>query len=166
MPEKTVADPVLLARLQLSIKGVEWAAGLLKDRQHEAPGDAWTAHQHLWHLVDIERNVMQVRVNGMLDQDAPVFPDYDEGVAMNEKYAKDADITELAQQLIDERQTTVDRFKTLTPEEWARTGTWPQAEVDVAWAASRMLSHSLEHFADLLVIHQSLDYRHSDAWKA
>ena len=85
---------------------------------------------------------------------------------MQANYTKDADITELAQQLIDDRKATVERFKTLTPEDWSRTGTWPEAEVDVAWAASRMLSHSLEHFAALLVIHQTLDRRHSAAWKA
>lgn len=50
-----------------------------------------------------------------------------------------------------ERAKTVELFHGLTPEQWQRTGTWPDGTVvDLAWLAEKALWHSLDHFAQLL----------------
>ena len=65
-----------------------------------------------------------------------------------------------------EREKLVEIFKSLTPEQWSRTGTWPDGQVDVAWAAERALAHGLEHFTGLLFLHQELEHLHARQWLA
>ena len=162
MADSRIPDPTLMARLQLSVKGVDWAASLVAHRQHEQPAGDWSARQHVLHLIEVERVVYQPRISAMLEQIRPVFPDWEptgEGPADTGE-----DIAILAEQFMQERAALVERFKTLTPEQWARTGVWPDGEVDIAWAAERALSHSLEHFTALLLLHQKLEKLHARQW--
>jgi len=45
MPEGRITDRTLMARLQLSVKGVDWAASLVKPYEHRAIEGEWTAQQ-------------------------------------------------------------------------------------------------------------------------
>ena len=88
MPDKRVPDPTLMARLQLSVKGVDWAASLVRHRQHEQPGGAWSAHQHVWHLLVTEREVYQPRLQRLLSEDRPVLAWWDENGHTRERLAE------------------------------------------------------------------------------
>ena len=167
MAEKRVPDPTLMARLQLSVKGVDWAASLVAHKQHEQPDGEWSAHQHLVHLIAVDTEVYRPRVQAMLDTERPVFGKWGADTFMDDRYTKrEGDILELAETFMREREKLVEIFKSLTPEQWARTGTWPDGEVDVAWAAERALSHGLEHFTALLFLHQELEHFHARQWLA
>ncbi len=154
-----------MARLQLSVKGVDWAASLTAHRQNEQPGGEWSSHQHLVHLIAVETEVYFPRVMAMLEQDRPVFQPWGAETFMTDRYTgNEGDVIALAERFMREREKLVEVFKSLTPGEWSRTGTWPDGEVDVAWAAERALAHGLEHFAGLLFVHQELEHFHAGQW--
>ena len=72
MPESRIPDPTLMARLQLSVKGVDWAASLVRGHQHEIPpGHEWSPHQHLVHLLEVETGNYHVRLERMLGEETP-----------------------------------------------------------------------------------------------
>lgn len=164
MAERRIPDPTLMARLQLSAKGVDWAASLTRHRQHEARVGAWSAHQHVHHLLRVEREVHQARVRRMLAEDNPAFENWDEEADMREHYRREGDVMELAEQFMRERDATFEMFKALSPADWARHGRWPSGEVDVAWAAERAVAHALEHFVGLLRLHEELEPFHAAQW--
>lgn len=167
MPETRVPDPTLMARLQLSVKGVDWAASLVREWQHVTVGDEWSPHQHLWHVLGVDRDNYRVRVRRMLAEDRPALEPWDNAGHMGERYDPSVDIAELAEQFMQERAVLVDVFKGLTPEQWARTGTWPDGrEVDVAWVAHKALWHGLDHFAALLGLHGEFEAQVAPRWLA
>ena len=167
MAEKRIPDPTLMARLQLSVKGVDWAASLVAHKQHAQRDGEWSAHQHLVHLIAVDTEVYRPRVQAMLEHDRPVFDKWIAETFMDDRYTKDeGDLLDLAETFMREREKLVEIFKSLTPEQWSRTGTWPDGEVDIAWAAERALSHGLEHFTALLFLHQELEHFHARQWLA
>jgi len=94
-PVTTIPDPTLMARLQLSVKGVDWAASLVAHRQHEQVDGEWSAHQHVSHLIAVETNVFQPRVQRMIDEDRPVFEPWDEEGYMTTAYRPDGEVADL-----------------------------------------------------------------------
>ena len=167
MSEKRIPDPTLMARLQLSAKGVDWAAALVMSRQHEQSAGAWSAHQHLAHLLMTECEVYQPRLERLLSEERPVLVWWDENEHMRNSQFTADNIDVLAERFMAEREKTVQVLKSLTPDRWARTGIWPDGrEVDVAWFAEKALSHGLEHLVALLQIHEELEPRHAPAWLA
>ena len=164
MAEKRIPDPTLMARLQLSVKGVDWAASLVAHKQHEQPDGEWSAHQHLVHLLQVEREIYQPRIAGMVEQDRPLFEKWDADAAAARIESGSA-LMDLAEEFMRERERTVEVFKGLTAEQWRRTGVWPQdGEVDLAWAAEKVLAHGLEHFVGLLTIHQEVEHLQARQW--
>jgi hypothetical protein len=125
MTDRRIPDPTLMARLQLSVKGVDWAASLVKPWQYEQPGGEWSAHQHLFHLLGNER-VFQERLRRALDEDGPVLVGWDSQAFMREQYTTADDIELLAERFMAARAETYERFKSLTVEQWSRTFTWPR----------------------------------------
>ncbi len=164
--ERRIPDPTLMARLQLSVKGVDWAAGLVRQWQFEPPpGGGWTPHQHVAHLLAAERAVFHVRIPRMLTEECPAFENWDEAAHMAQEYRPEGDIEALAEEFMKAREVTVGYFKDLSPEQWRRVARWPGVgEVDVAWVAERALAHALEHFVALLNLHQAYDRHHARTW--
>lgn len=165
MTEKRIPDPTLMARLQLSAKGVDWAASLTAHRQHEQPNGEWSAHQHVFHLLAVERAVHRPRAERMVAVDSPSFTDWDQDAHMRNGYSKAQDVAELAEEFMRERERTFEFFKSLAPAQWARRGSWPEiGPVDVAWVAERAVAHALDHFKALLWVHEELERFHAVQW--
>lgn len=153
MTERRVPDPTLMARLQLSVKGVDWAASLVAQFQHERPEGEWSPHQHVFHLLANER-VFHERVRLALASDSPVFERWESHGYMEDTYSRDEDIEHLAEEFMAARNETYEMFKALTPEQWSRTFTWPDGRLcDLAWLGEKVLWHALDHFATLLDLH-------------
>ncbi len=166
MSSERIPDPVLMARLQLSVKGVDWAASLVQHRQREAPAGGWAPHRHLAHLIATEQNVFQPRLRALLDQDHPQLDDWDGEAHLAAHYPSDEDIVDLADAFMAERGKTVEILKELGEDDWFRTGTWPDGrDVDVAWIAERALWHALDHFAALLKLHNDMEALQAPAWR-
>ena len=150
-------DPELRARLQLSAKGVEWAAGLLGDelgRQEPEPGE-WTTHRALWHLVDVEERNFRVRLLRMLEEEMPELVARE---GEEEMYGQlQESVSALAARFRRARDENWNTLQGLEPEQWTRMGVWPDGEVhDVTWLAWHMLWHGLDHFAQILGARQDL----------
>ena len=164
--EQRIPDPTLMARLQLSVKGVDWAASLVKPWQHEAIEDVWSAHHQVAHLIAVETENFQPRIRRILAEDRPELVSWDTE-AFNERYRPDGDIDDLAERFMAERTKTVEMFKSLSPDQWLRTGIWPDSqEVDLAWLAEKVLWHALDHFAVLLDLHGEFEKRQARRWMA
>jgi hypothetical protein len=151
--ERRIPDPTLMARLQLSVKGVDWAASLVRPWQHDRRPGEWSPHQHVFHLLANER-VFQERVRRALAEENPAFERWDSHGHMDRAYSPAEDIEVLAEQFMAARAETYDMFKALEPAQWSRTFRWPDGRVcDVAWLAEKVLWHALDHFAALLDLH-------------
>lgn len=158
MTEKRVPDPTLMARLQLSAKGVDWAASLVRHRQHEEIGGEWSPHQQVFHLLATETEQHGPWLGRMLTEDRPVLEDWDSEGFVASHHSTEADIEELARQFMAARERHFEIFRGLGREQWARTAIWPDGrEVDVAWLAEKMVWHSLHHFAALLDLHGEME---------
>jgi hypothetical protein len=164
MAEGRIPDPTLMARLQLSVKGIDWAASLVKPWQHEPIEDVWAPHQQLAHLIAVETENFQPRIRAILADEVPLLESWDTD-AFNERYTPDGDIEQLAERFMAERAITVELFKALTDDQWSRTGIWPDGnEVDLAWLAEKVLWHALDHFALLLDMHGEFEKRQATRW--
>lgn len=164
MADSRIPDPTLMARLQLSVKGIDWAASLVRPWQHTTIEDVWSPHHQLAHLIAVETENFQPRIKRIVAEDRPTLTHWDTD-AFNAGYAPDGDIEDLAERFMAERAATVELFKALTPEQWLRTGTWPDGhEIDLAWLAEKVLWHALDHFALLLDLHGEFEKRQATRW--
>jgi hypothetical protein len=158
MTEPRIPDPTLMARLQLSAKGVDWAASLVRHRQHEELDGEWSANRQVFHLLATEKECYGTRLQRMLNEERPRFESWDSDGYVERHHAGDTDIEELARQFMGQRERHFEVFRGLTREQWQRTATWPDGrEVDVAWMAEKMLWHGLHHFASLLELHGEME---------
>lgn len=156
MADTRIPDPTLMARLQLSVKGVDWAASRVKPWQHDKFESGWSAHENLVHLLRVETTVFHARIPRFLQEDAPDLGQ--RGAPIEFPNYTAVDIEEVAELFVAARQKTYDIFKELTPDQWRRTATWPDGRVvDMSWVAEKALWHALEHFAVLLDIHQEFE---------
>ena len=146
-------DPALLTRLQASAEGVQWAARLVEQRQHERLGDEWTANQHLFHLIANEE-VFQRRIAEATSAERPAFEKWDSLDHMERNYVPGAGMDRLAAEFVTARAQTIQLFGALQPEDWSRRAVWPDGrDVDIAWIAEKVLWHALDHYAFLLDLH-------------
>ncbi len=159
-----IPDPTLMARLQLSVKGVDWAASLVRPYQHQSLDGGWTPHQHLYHLLGQER-VFQERIARVLAEDEPALQPWD-GEAHMAQHRPEPDILELADQFMAERAKTFETLRAIREEDWLRTAVWPDGRrVDLAWIAERALWHALDHFAALLNLHGRFEPLQARRWR-
>lgn len=166
MADTRIPDPTLMARLQLSVKGIDWAASLVRPWQHQAVEDGWTAHHQLKHLIAVETESFQPRIRRILKEDRPRLEFWDTD-AFNLRYTVEGDIEDLAQAFMAERAATVELFKALSPEQWQRRGIWPDGhEIDLAWLAEKALWHALDHFVSLLDLHGEFEKLQAPRWMA
>ena len=55
-----------MARLRLSVKGIDWAASLVQPWQHETADNLWAAHHQVAHLLAVETENFQPRIRRIL----------------------------------------------------------------------------------------------------
>ena len=91
MADARIPDPTLMARLQLSVKGIDWAAGLVKPWQHDAIEDTWAPHHQLAHLIAVETENFQPRILRIVNEDSPVLDPWDTDASGNFSFAISAD---------------------------------------------------------------------------
>ena len=99
-----------------------WAAVLdvlgMTDRPR--PG-TWSPLEYACHVRDLSR-VFRERLRLMLEEEDPVFPDWDQdSVAVEERY-NIQDPYEVSGELAQEIRATADAFDAVSGEQWARTG--------------------------------------------
>ncbi len=166
MPDARIPDPTLIARLQLNVTAIDWAAALVAPWQHDIGEGEWTPNQQVYHLLAVETGNYHVRIPRIINEDLPALVSWDNDATFA-ACDNSVDIQDLATQFMAAREKTVAMFEALTPEQWHRTGIWPDgSEVDLAWVAEKVLWHSLDHLALLLDCHQEFDLRQAKRWES
>jgi hypothetical protein len=101
----------------------QWTAVLTRNDVRERPReDKWSPLEYSCHVRDVYKT-MGGRLGRMLDEDDPVFPNWDQDeTALEERY--ELQQPELVSgELVDAANSYADRFDGVTTEQWSRPGT-------------------------------------------
>jgi DinB superfamily len=113
----------LLDRYASGVADLEDAlAGITEaDLDRPQPGDEWTARQVVHHLADSE-TMAYIRLRRLIAEDEPVIHGYDEPEwARRLHYERAIEASVAVVRAV--RSASLQLLETLTPAEWARTGT-------------------------------------------
>ncbi|MET8545216.1 DinB family protein [Kitasatospora sp. NPDC004799] len=112
-------------------------------RRRPAPG-VWSELEYACHVRDVFR-LFHVRLNLMLDQDGPLFPNWDQdATAVAERYGEQ-DPRVVAGELAEAAETLAAAFEGVAGEQWARTGNRSDGARFTVDSFSRYLIHDPVH---------------------
>jgi hypothetical protein len=99
-----------------------WVAALHREDARERPAPAvWSALEYGAHVRDVHR-LFDERVRLMVEQDDPLFPDWDQdATALAERYDLQDPVV-VAEELVTAADATAARFDAVTDEQWERPG--------------------------------------------
>ena len=129
-----------LARLRATPeRAVEWAATTI-----DAPGEGWSPHQVMRHLLTVERVVWHARLDQLAAGEQPRWGVAEPGTGG----ADDRPLTTLLDSFATARRETIARLSVLDDAGWARTGVHDRYGVlDVAALCRLAADHDDEHLA-------------------
>jgi DinB superfamily len=115
------------------------------DRPREA--DAWDVHQIAAHTRDTEKLVYGLRVRRTLEEDDPLFENFDGQAWMDEHYRADEPLASILDELADSVRTNIARLRSLPPEAWTRPSRHETygGEFTIQTWVERGLAHIEEH---------------------
>ncbi|WP_329495173.1 DinB family protein [Kitasatospora herbaricolor] len=106
--------------------------------------DVWSALEYACHVRDVFR-LFHVRLNLMLDQDGPLFPNWDQDeTALAERYGEQ-DPKAVAAELAEAADILADAFDRVSGEQWQRTGDRSDGARFTVETFSRYLIHDPVH---------------------
>lgn len=113
--------------------------------------EGWSILYIVCHLRDYE-DIFGERIRWLLDQNDPTFPlpmNNDELIELHQYGVQDLHLTFAT--YVDKRRTLIDRLKTLTPEQWDRSGTFPTGDrVTVVEMAVNIILHDHNHIDQIV----------------
>ncbi len=107
----------------------------------------WSAHQIAAHTRDVEKMVYGMRVRRTLEEDDPLFENFDGDAWMAEHYHPDEPLASILDELAGSVQEAVARLRGLPPEAWTRPSrhaAYGGGFTTQAWV-ERSLAHIEEH---------------------
>ena len=115
------------------------------ERLHWHEDGEWSAHETLWHIVDVERNVYLVRLTRVANEDRPLLKYYDEKVAHREHYQPDRSVAELLADFNDARRQEIALLQ--SQPDWSRWGLHEklQKRYSLDFIAHSAFRHTWEH---------------------
>jgi hypothetical protein len=136
----------LLGRIAAARDRIETAARAADRAVHAAPGE-WSAQQVVLHLVAVESDVFQARLDDVAAQDDPRWSWVEPGTA---EAPAGATIDEALARFGASREATLRRVAGLDEAGWSRSGTHETYGVlDVGGLLRLAHEHDLEHLATL-----------------
>jgi len=128
----------------------EAVASASDDALDSAPEDEWTARTVLAHLRDDEFMVMRLRLERMLVEHEPELAPFDEKAwAASRNTGRDS-CDELLSDFRTQREASVAIVKTLTTDDWRRTGLQPEyGSFDIHWWLEHCLDHDNNHLTQI-----------------
>ena len=119
--------------------------GISEDRgAHRYQPQKWTVKEVLGHIIDVER-IMAYRALRFARNDKTPLHGFEENDYAPESNAGGRAISELKDELINLRKTTVDLFQGFTQKMMSRTGTCNNAELSVEALGYIIAGHALHH---------------------
>ena len=137
----------LLARYEKAARELCQAVEARTDPTVPIEGSEWNAHQLAVHVRDAEKLVYGLRVRRTLEEENPLFKNFDGDAWMIEHYDPNEQLASVLNELLASVQETLARLKELPSEAWARTGrheTYGEGFTTQTWA-ERGLAHLEEH---------------------
>ena len=135
----------LLDRYASGVADLEDAlAGITEaDLDRPQPGDEWTARQVVHHLADSE-SMAYIRLRRLIAEDEPIIHGYDEPEwARRLHYERAIEASVAVVRAV--RSASLQLLETLTPDEWARTGTHSESG---PYSVGRWLETYADHTHD------------------
>lgn len=134
----------LLDRLREAVDGLDGQAL----RRPEAPGK-WSILEVAAHLADSEL-VYGYRMRLILAEDTPAIPGYDQDAWASKLRYNEADLDLLLDQLAAQRTANLALLRSLSEEEWERTGLHSERGVESVRQIARLLAaHDLVHLRQI-----------------
>ena len=113
------------------------------------PGE-WSVHQILVHIQSVNEQVYFPRLKRILEQDNPLFQDFDADEWMRAHYDPSLPQEEVIDQIAVQCEEMANWLDELRVADWDRPGTHVVLGTHpLEWWADRMESHILEHLAQL-----------------
>jgi hypothetical protein len=109
--------------------------------------DGWSVHQIAFHARDVEKMVYGLRVRRTLEEDNPLFENFDGDAWMAEHYRADEPLASILDELAGSVQAAAARLMRLPPEAWTRESrhaTYGGGFTAQTWV-ERALAHIEEH---------------------
>ena len=137
----------LLARYEEAARELRGALESAASPKVTRAADEWNVHQIAVHARDAEKLVYGLRIRHILEEDDPLFANFDGDAWMTEHYDPNEPLASVLDELLDSVRTTIARLKELPSEAWARTSrheTYGAGFTTQIWV-ERGLAHLEEH---------------------
>lgn len=127
-----------------------WASRLsLPQSVPSDPAEDWTQHQLLAHVRDAEVQAYLPRLGRILQEQAPVFEDFDAEAWMKDHYDPHEPAEEIATAFASARTQGWDWLSGLAGDGWNRIGCHPLVgDKTLQWWVERAVAHAQEHLND------------------
>lgn len=115
-----------------------------------APGETFSALEHVCHLRDIERDGYHVRIQRLLDEPGPSLASLDGyGIASERRY-ESADVVEALSEFRRARATTIERLERVSEVQLARSGDFAEyGRLTLRALIHYLRSHDQQHLAGI-----------------
>lgn len=137
----------LLARYEAATREFREAVETATSPNSPIEAGGWSAHQIASHTRDVEKMVYGLRVRRTLEEDDPLFENFDGDAWMAEHYRADEPLASILDELVGSVQEAVARLRGLPPEAWTRPSrhaTFGGGFTAQTWV-ERALAHIEEH---------------------
>lgn len=111
--------------------------------------DGWSIVEIMSHVYEYE-DLFMSRIQQMLTEDKPVFPQLDQAALAKQDRYQDRDFVQMWDGWLERRRAFLDLLKGLTDEQWQRLGVHPLLkEVTVMEMALNTVVHDIDHLEQI-----------------
>ncbi|HCC78610.1 MAG: hypothetical protein A2X25_09850 [Chloroflexi bacterium GWB2_49_20] len=129
---------------------VETAVFNIKDQTQPLEAGGWNIHQVVAHMRDVNQHVYLLRLHRIIDEENPMFENFDGEAWMAEHYQPLEPIRNLVSEFREQCRSTADWLRSLPLEAWNLPGKHPSfGKHSLQWWVERTLAHISEHLAQL-----------------
>lgn len=140
----------MIKKIAKTSEFVEAATLRIKDHSQALETDGWNLHQVIAHMRDVNQHVYLLRLHRIIDEENPMFEDFDGEAWMAENYQPREPIHKLVSEFKEQCNSSANWLKNLPVEAWNRPGRHPYfGEHTLQWWTERTLAHIEEHLAQL-----------------
>jgi hypothetical protein len=140
----------MVDRLAGSGSLLERAILLFKDPFLPLEPGGWNLHQVVTHLRDVNQQVYLPRLHRVLNEENPLFMNFDGETWMTEHYQPQEPLQKILAEFDEQCRTSSAWLSDLNNEAWNRSGKHPTIGVhSLQWWVERMLAHIAEHLTQL-----------------
>lgn len=139
------STPVLLARA---------AEGLSLPEARRAPqAEGFCFLEHVWHLADLEREAYSTRIRRLLTEEEPTLSDFEGDRMARERSYQKRDLSEGLAVFAAARRANVERFRSISPRDWNRSGFQDSVgRVSLSDIPRMMTEHDRGHTAEIAAL--------------